>query len=41
MSSSMTILIGMVAVVFAAFWYDASNSASPEAAPAQALSARR
>jgi hypothetical protein len=38
MSSSAPILIGMVAIVFAAFWYDATNSTSPEAPPSVVFS---
>lgn len=39
MSSSWPILVGMIAVVFAAFWYDASvATTAPQPPPAQALS---
>ena len=39
MSSSWPIVVGMIAVVFAAFWYDASvaTAGARETAPPQAL----
>lgn len=38
MSSSWPILVGMIAVVFAAFWYDASVATTGAQPPPQALS---